>query len=154
METWIQTNWSWRTPLNWSVMTLDITYYDNIFAKTRTPLLTGTYFWVSTVMKFHYNVIRLYNLPLALCLYNSFLSLSPPSFLLQTAYYLKVFPAVYQWTSSYHFVVRLYSQQTVICMWDDFSKSDLTEVFNHFRMLETTIDFMKKTGWGVTGTGG
>ena len=94
-------------------------------------------------MKFH---ITLCNLPLVLSLYNSFLSLSPHSFLLQTAYYLKVFPAVYQWTSSYHFVVRLYSQQTVICMWEDFSRSNLTEVFNHFRMLETTVDFMKQTG--------
>ena len=64
----------------------------------------------------------------------------------QTAYYLKVFPAMYQWTSSYHFVVRLYSQQTVICMWEDFSRCDLTEVLDHFRILENTVDFMKKTG--------
>ena len=53
---------------------------------------------------------------------------------------------MYQWISSYHFVVRLYSQQAVINMWEDCIRCNLTEVLDHFRILESTINFMKQIG--------
>ena len=60
---------------------------------------------------------------------------------MQEAYYLRVFPLVYQWTSSHHFTVRLYSQQAVFSMWAELSS--LPSLRKHFEMMENLISFMK-----------
>ena len=63
----------------------------------------------------------------------------------QEAYYLQVFPLVYQWTSSHHFIVRLYSQQAVFRMWAEFSSLPLLR--KHFEVMESLVSIMKQIGY-------
>ena len=65
----------------------------------------------------------------------------------QASYYQRVFPAVFQWCTSHHFVVRLYSQHVAIQIWEQMTALGLGDLLHEFRAFSSSIALMKKTGW-------
>ena len=66
----------------------------------------------------------------------------------QEAYYFQAFPLIYQWTSSHHFTVRLYSQQAVFRIWTELSS--MPSLRKHFEMMENLISFMKQNRYIIS----
>ena len=81
-----------------------------------------------------------------MCIYLYMCHLIQALLILQAAFYLDVFPAIFQWTTSHHFTARLYAQHTVFRMWEDCKSSKVMDVIDKFSVLDNCISFMRRNG--------